>query len=70
MYQIDQQGQIVRIDGMVIPRDITNPAYTQYLYWQQHGNYIGPQMFIPAEEPAVAPVIDIPARKASDIASK
>jgi len=50
MYQVDPQGKIIRIDGMEIPKDITNVAYQQFLHWQQHGNYIGPSIFIPAEE--------------------
>jgi len=37
MYQIDAQGQIIRIDGAVIERDITSPAYQQFLHWQQNG---------------------------------
>jgi len=37
MYKIEPNGDIVRIDGAVIPRDVTNPAYQQFIHWQTHG---------------------------------
>lgn len=37
MYKIDAQGKIIRIDGAEIPRDVTNPAYQQFIHWQQFG---------------------------------
>lgn len=36
MYKIEN-GQIIRIDGTVIAKDVTNPAYQQYIHWQTHG---------------------------------
>lgn len=47
MYKVEPNGEIVRIDGMTIPKDITNPAYTQYLHWMQHNEYVGPPIFFP-----------------------
>ena len=43
MYKIETDGSITRIDGLTVPKDVTNPAYQQYLYWQQHGQYVGPE---------------------------
>lgn len=42
MYTVDSVGNIVRADGMAIAKDVSSIAYQQYLYWQQHGVYVGP----------------------------
>ena len=44
MYRTEPDGTITRIDGAQIPKDITNPAYVQYLHWVQHKQYIGPEL--------------------------
>lgn len=54
MYKTEADGSITRIDGVTVPRDITSPAYQQYLYWQQYGQYVGPEIM------PEAPVVDIP----------
>jgi len=37
MYTKDPQGQIIRIDGKVILKDVTNPDYQQYVHWLANG---------------------------------
>ena len=50
MYRIDAQGKIIRIDGAEIPRDVTNPAYQQFIHWQTHGPHpLAAQEEVPQE---------------------
>ena len=58
MYTVEQ-GQITRIDGTVIVKDITNPNYQQYLYWVQHGTYIGPEVALEEATPVEIPKVTL-----------
>jgi hypothetical protein len=53
MYKIDPQGQIIRIDGKVILKDVTNFDYQQYIHWLANGPH--PLAQPPMEAPTKVP---------------
>ncbi len=55
MYKLDQFGQAVRDDGVIIPNDPANMDHQDYLAWCEAGN--APEPFFEIVMPATAEMV-------------